>query len=253
MALKATYDKQTDIPEAQRDLYVERDGKWWLDAEGVEDVTGLKSALARLKAEGAALKAEAEKFQDIDPAKYKELLKKVEEDEEALLKKAGKHEEVFAERLKKVTEEHTKILTAKEGELARHKTELAKERIENRMKSAVIAAGVREDAVDDLVLIGSRAWRLDEDGQARAYDAEQRLYGKDGEPISMAEFVAAQVKTRPFVLKASSGGGANDQGTSGRSGAVHTITREQARDGRVYEAAKVAAEKAGATLEIAAA
>jgi hypothetical protein len=66
----------------------------------------------------------------------------------------------------------------------------------------------------------------------------------------MTEFVATQVKQRPFLLKASSGSGANDQGGGKSGSAVHTITRDQARNSRVYEAAKAAAEKAGATLHI---
>jgi hypothetical protein len=256
MALKAVYDKQTDIPEAQHDLYVERDGRWWLDAEGVEDVSGLKAALNGLKAERTQLLAEAEKFaekfKDIDPEKYRALLKKVTEEEEDALKRQGKHEEVFAERLKKVQDEHAQVLTAKDAEVAKLKSALATERIANTMKSAAITAGVREDALDLLVIDGSRFWRLDDDGQARAYEKDdQRMYGKDGDPISMQEFVAAQVKLRPFLLKASTGSGANDQGGGrGGSGAVHTITREQARNIRTYEAAKEAAQKAGASLVI---
>ena len=49
--LKAVYDSKDAVPEAQRDLYVEHEGKFVLDAEGVQDVGGLKSALDRLKAE----------------------------------------------------------------------------------------------------------------------------------------------------------------------------------------------------------
>lgn len=47
MALKAVVDSLEAVPEAQRDLYVERDGKFHLDVEGSEDVSGLKTALQR--------------------------------------------------------------------------------------------------------------------------------------------------------------------------------------------------------------
>jgi len=47
MKLKVIYATQEEIPEQYRDLFVEREGKFWLDAEGVEDVSGLKSALSK--------------------------------------------------------------------------------------------------------------------------------------------------------------------------------------------------------------
>jgi len=51
MALKKFYGTQEEIPEALRNLYIQKDGKFVLDIEGgVEDVTGLKSALGKERA-----------------------------------------------------------------------------------------------------------------------------------------------------------------------------------------------------------
>jgi len=71
MTLPATVDRLEDLPEAVRDHYVAtEDGRFRLDAEGVEDVGGLKSALEKertarkaLKAELAARGEEAEEFE----------------------------------------------------------------------------------------------------------------------------------------------------------------------------------------------
>jgi len=58
MALPATVDTLADLPEAVQAHYVEtEDGRFRLDAEGVEDVSGLKSALEKERAERKALKA----------------------------------------------------------------------------------------------------------------------------------------------------------------------------------------------------
>lgn len=58
MALPATVDTLDDLPEPVRAYYLEtEDGRWRLDAEGVEDVSGLKSALEKERAERKALKA----------------------------------------------------------------------------------------------------------------------------------------------------------------------------------------------------
>lgn len=59
MTLPATADRIEDLPEAVREHYVAtEDGRWRLDAEGVEDVAGLKSALDKERSARKALKAE---------------------------------------------------------------------------------------------------------------------------------------------------------------------------------------------------
>ncbi|WPZ36256.1 hypothetical protein T8K17_08910 [Thalassobaculum sp. OXR-137] len=59
MPLPAYVDNLDALPEAVRAHYVEtEDGRWRLDAEGVEDVSGLKSALEKERAERKALKVE---------------------------------------------------------------------------------------------------------------------------------------------------------------------------------------------------
>lgn len=50
--LTAVVEKLEDVPESFRDVYTEKNGKFYLDAEGIEyaeDVAGLKSALAKIK------------------------------------------------------------------------------------------------------------------------------------------------------------------------------------------------------------
>ncbi|MEQ8396509.1 hypothetical protein [Thalassobaculum sp.] len=76
MTLPAITDSLEDLPEAVRPHYVAtEDGRWRLDADGVEDVAGLKSALEKertarkaLKAELAALEGEALTDADADSA-----------------------------------------------------------------------------------------------------------------------------------------------------------------------------------------
>lgn len=59
MTLPAIADRLEDLPEAVREHYAAtEDGRWRLDAEGVEDVAGLKSALEKERAARKALKAE---------------------------------------------------------------------------------------------------------------------------------------------------------------------------------------------------
>lgn len=85
MPLKALLTKEEygALPEALRQYYVEKDGKFLLDADGVEDVTGLKNALTatrqELKEAKDSLKQTIEKFKDIDPEKAKVAQQKLQE------------------------------------------------------------------------------------------------------------------------------------------------------------------------------
>lgn len=86
MALKPILDKLDDAPEAQRSLYVEKDGKFVLDVDGgFEDVAGLKSALekerqARRDAERAAKTKENEEEARKSAAEKAEMERKGEWD-----------------------------------------------------------------------------------------------------------------------------------------------------------------------------
>lgn len=58
MPLPATVETLDDLPEPVRAFYLETEnGRWRLDAEGVEDVSGLKSALEKERAQRKTLKA----------------------------------------------------------------------------------------------------------------------------------------------------------------------------------------------------
>lgn len=59
MAIPAIIDQLDEVPEELRSHYIEtEDGRFMLDADGVEDVSGLKSALEKERAARKALKAE---------------------------------------------------------------------------------------------------------------------------------------------------------------------------------------------------
>ncbi|WP_435658091.1 hypothetical protein [Brucella pituitosa] len=84
MALKAILASLDGIEDTTKALYVEKDGKFVLDVEGVdgfalEDVSGLKTALGKERTRADRAEGLVTAFKDIDPAKAKEALAKVEE------------------------------------------------------------------------------------------------------------------------------------------------------------------------------
>ena len=84
MALKAILASLDGIDDAVKAFYVEKDGKFILDVETVEgfaleDVSGLKTALGKERTARENAERLTAAFKDIDPAKAKEALAKVEE------------------------------------------------------------------------------------------------------------------------------------------------------------------------------
>src|SRR5574340_829949 len=106
MALALVVDA---VPAGQEAFYVEKDGKFHLDVTGIEDTSGLKSALQKEReaAKEASRKAKEleDKFAGIDPAKVRDMMAKLDQDGEAALIAAGKFDEVVAKRTEKRSEE----------------------------------------------------------------------------------------------------------------------------------------------------
>jgi len=99
MALKFKVESLEDVGEGFRDLYVEKDGVYILDAEGLpepEDVSGLKSALDKERKAARDAERRAKRLEDErkteqeklleDQQQYKSLWEK-EKDEKQLLSK----------------------------------------------------------------------------------------------------------------------------------------------------------------------
>ncbi len=130
MALKLTLDSLDGLDDGVKSLYAEKDGKFRLDVEGVEDVTGLKSALEKERSarrdlekrmktalseddleEYARLKAEADKGKDKD-----EILKSMRARHEKELEQSRQEAAAVKARLEKTVLESTATqLLAKHG------------------------------------------------------------------------------------------------------------------------------------------
>lgn len=84
MTLKAIVDSIDALPEVMREHYEEAgDGKYRLKVEpvggwGLENIDGLKGALSEERAQVKALKEQTKAFEDLDPAKARDALKRLE-------------------------------------------------------------------------------------------------------------------------------------------------------------------------------
>jgi len=263
MALKAVLSKEEHaaLPEATRAFYVEKDGKFLLDAEGVEDVTGLKNALeavrGELKSAKKSLQDTIDKFKDIDPEKAKEAQRKLQEIEDKQLLDAGKVDELLKVRTERMKADYDNQISAfnknidgLKREVSEANKTVAEVLIDNSIRSAAIKAGITEAAVDDVVLRGQRLWTL-KNKQPVAIKDDQIIYGKDpNKPITIDEWVGGLQQEAPHLFKASAGAGTPpNQGGGGNPRSVR-LSREEAKDPQKYRAAKAQAEKAGVPLEV---
>jgi hypothetical protein len=178
MKLKHLYDKQEDIPEAFRELYTERNGKWELTGiEGIktqEDVTRLETALTKERADHKATKDKLSPFKDMNAEEVLAKLDRMEELEAAAGGKVdeAKLDEIVEKRLKaRVAPLDRKIadLTTKLTEVEASKTaaegKLTKRSIADEVRSAALKAKIVDTALDDVLLLADTMFTMREDGK----------------------------------------------------------------------------------------
>jgi hypothetical protein len=201
MALKTVLDSLEGVPSELHKLYVQKDGKYVLDAEGIEDVSGLKSALERKKQEAADAKKAAKELKEqleslgMEPDEIKAIIADHQKAKDKKLIDEGKVDEIVTTRVAKLSE----VL------------------IDSALKDVAVKAKVRSTAMEDVLLRGKRIWTLKEN-QPVALNGEEAIFGKDGKPISMLEWVNELQTSAPHLFEGSSGGGANGSGGNGGGG-----------------------------------
>lgn len=142
-----TFEKAEEIPEAFRDSYIEKDGKFVPD---IEDVAPLKNAHERQKAETRAAKEQA--------AHLAQRLAELEQNAQA------KARGITDEQLQKWREEMQAEKRPLEEKLSKYEQELRTLKLDNAVKSMMAKAGVVGPRVDALFkLVGDR-FDLSEDG-----------------------------------------------------------------------------------------
>lgn len=220
--LKAVVTKLDEVEEPLRSLYVEKNGKFVLDADGVEDVTGLKNALeAQKEAERKARREFDElklKIGDMDPDKARAALKRMQELEDKTLLDEGKVEELIATRTERMRTDHdnqvkgfnTKIQELETSNTTLNKT-LSEVLIDNALRAAASNLGVRATAMEDVILRGRQIWKL-KDGKPTPFSGEQVIFGKNpNEPMSMDEWLGEMHTKAPHWFEGSNGSGSGNK------------------------------------------
>lgn len=207
MAIKAILDAIDEAPEALRDHYAERDGKFYLSVDPVggyalEDVSGLKSALS--KERGRAEKAEGSisKFKDLDPDSVRASLAKLAELEGIdPTKEADKIAQTKVDAaIKQLTGRHETALGERDSRIG-----FLQGAVSNMMVDAAATAALAEakGSVDLLLPHVKSAARVNEVDGRFVVEVQDRdgnvLLDNKGSPITIKDYVAELRKSDTFA------------------------------------------------------
>ena len=218
MALKLVVEKLDEVAEPQRALYVEKEGKFHLDVDGLEDTSGLKSALQKERQAAKDARELAKKLEDqyagIDVNVVRDMMAKFDKDGDAALIAAGKIDEVIAKRTEKLKTEYERRVEAERKNTESAQSTAAKYRqrvLDNNIRAAAAKAGLHSHAIDDALFRARTMFTINEEGEAvQLDDSGTVILGKDGKsPFSPTEWLEDMKDKAPHWYPAgSSGGGA---------------------------------------------
>jgi len=223
MKLKFQYASQTDIPEAFRSLYIEKEGKWIMDVEGatsVDRVTEFRDKNILLQKEVNDLKTTWDGF---NADEVKALIAKKAEIEAQKSKDKGEIETLIQERTAQFKLAADKEKAALTAELEKAKGTLNRVVIEKSLIEHATKLGLREGAAEDLIARGARVFKL-EDDKPVAYSPDGKpMYDAAAAPLTIEGWLQGLTKAAPFLFTPSSGGGAPGGAGAGGGGGTTSI------------------------------
>jgi len=224
MKLKGRVKSLDEVAESFRGLY-EQDGDWfYLKEYEPEDTTGLRNALAAEKEERRKAKEALDKFKDVDPEKYQQLLKTTEDAERKRLESKGAWEALE----KQLIEKHQKDMESRDTRIGTL-TEALNKRLVDAEATAAIAAA---KGVPQLLLPHVRASIKvsEEDGEflAKVVDTKgnPRIGDAKGTPMTITQLIEemkqSEVFGRAFEASGAGGSGASNQ-NGGSANGLRTV------------------------------
>lgn len=216
MALKFKYQQRVEIPAGLENLYVERDGAFVLDVEGV----AAKSVVDEFRNNNIALKQQLtdfqKRFEGIEPDVARAALDAKRKLDEGELLKRGDVDTILQPRLAPVLKRATEAETA----LAAANARLVELQVNQTALAAAGKRGLRPTAVPDLAQRAQRVFKLVNGAVvAMESDGQTPKVGKDGvTPLSIDAWVDGLVTDAPHLFETNSGGGAVGSSAGGVGG-----------------------------------
>jgi len=221
MPLKYKCKTKDEIPAEHLPLYAERDGAWVLDVDGAVE----KSKLDEFRNTNVSLIKERDdlkkRYEGIDPDAVKALADEKRQLEEAQQLKAGEVEKVVENRIKGVKADLEMQITNLSTERDALTSRLTSIQIDQGVLTVATKRGLRPTAIPDITARARSIFRL-VNGVPTAFEPDGKTlrYGKDGlTPMTLEEWVDAQVSEAPHLFESNAGGGAASNASGGGASA----------------------------------
>lgn len=228
MAIKTIIDKLEDVEEKYRDLYVEKNGKFEIQVEGMKtqgDVDRLQSALTKERGDHKETKKKFEVFGDKKPDEILALLDRIPELEAAAAGKLDdqKINELAEKRvISKVAPLERKIANLENGIKERDTkiTEFSQREVTRTIHDSIREAvgkssGFQQTALEDVLLFGERHLTLNEEGKVVTKEGVGVTPG-----IDPAVWLSEMQQRKAHWWGPTNGGGAGgNRGGNGNGGA----------------------------------
>lgn len=254
LKLKITESEYNALAEGLRELYEENNGSYQLQVDGIEDTSGLTSALKKERESNKEMAKLVKSWEMLGktPSEISELLESVEQAQNKELAKKGEYDKLLAQ----VQEKHKAEIEIKQKEL-----EEANRAVESHLIDANAISAITELGGSAKLLLPHVKDRVrvvkDESGQyavnVLSADKSMPLVNSEGKPIGIKDLLTQMRDDEAYSMafKPTAGTGTGSP-VSTRGGGVQSfkISRADARDGSKYKAVREAAEKAGETVEI---
>jgi hypothetical protein len=242
MALDLEITALDSVPEAVRALYVPHGDKFRLDVQGIEDTSGLKSALEKERTTARELDKQTKQWKSLGktPDEISALIAAQAQAESDKLAKAGEWDKLRAQ----MNEKHAQDIAVVTDKVAAKDKALAKYLVDSAAVSAIAAAKGAHELLLPHVRNAVKVIEENGDYTVRVVDAagNPRVDGK-GAYLSITDLVSemrqSPVYGRAFESSGATGGGAS-QSASGANG-KRSITRAQ------FDAMDAAGQIAAAT------
>ena len=233
MPLKNKYKDIKEIPAEDVRLYVERGGEWVLDAEG----DASKAKLDEMRNHNIELRKQLEerdaRFAGIDPDEYRRLAEEKRKLElQAQGHKPEEIEKLVTDRLKGLKadwdKQHAAVANERDALLGR----LSAIQIDQGVITTATKRGLRPSAIPDITARARAVFKL-VNGAPQAFEPDGKTvrYGKDGiSPMTLEEWVDAQVTDAPHLFESNAGGGAAGNGAGGAAGSQRSVKNPYRKD-----------------------
>ncbi len=224
MSLKFSVDTLDGVPAEFHSLYAEKDGKFTLQVDGAVPKARLdefRNSNVTLKQQNEALAAQ---FDGIDPEVARDLISRAQKEKDKKLIDAGKVDELVEQRVAAMRADNDKIMKALTAERDGAKTQLEGLLIDGALRDAAAKAGVRPTAIDDVLLRGRQTFKV-VDGKAAAFKGDEQLFGKDSQPLNVAEWVGGLSEAAPHLFEPVASGAGSKGVVPGAGAGKGTISR----------------------------